>query len=452
MVEIWHSQFNPSRFLSRTNIDHLIEINEVFNENLIEGLGRSCIICSGQEGPGLLLNDKSYLCKSCFEEVSRIQFPEKYESTKRQYLKDVSARQAAFRSLIEKCKFRKLSILMAVIGLGSLALLLVNIIFAVIPILCYFLYFIASDKHKKKLRQWENIYPPPLKPELRHFHDPGAELSLRDKKILKVFNNWPGYPPFWNYLREFIIKRDGNRCQVSGCPSRTQLHIHHKISVSRGGEHIPSNLITLCEFHHALEPTEGHERVWGRIKTIYFTLVRAHKRRNRASSGYHQVKAHVRRLKLVEKSELDKIVDYYGLNCPSCNSSRILVNIANNNQRVITKCLKCEKMLEASRKLTEETGPRLAEALIITRNKGQWKPRWEMLETRSHSVFRSLTKVKKNAKKRKKSKRTKKSISPSCPKCGHQMRLIKPKPGQHWKAFWGCTMYRQTGCKGSRKA
>lgn len=30
---------------------------------------------------------------------------------------------------------------------------------------------------------------------------------------------------------------------------------------------------------------------------------------------------------------------------------------------------------------------------------------------------------------------------PTCPNCGKDMNLRKPKPNQHWNAFWGCSGY-----------
>lgn len=39
-----------------------------------------------------------------------------------------------------------------------------------------------------------------------------------------------------------------------------------------------------------------------------------------------------------------------------------------------------------------------------------------------------------------------------CPLCEGPMKLNSPKPGQKWKAFWGCVNFKITGCKGSRKA
>lgn len=327
MVETWHERFSPKQFLSRVNIDRFIDHNESYNENRVERLGKPCILCNGTQGSGLLLNDKSYLCKSCFTNISTVRYPEKYEKLLRQYIRDREARNQARAALVENCLYRKISGWTGISVWLSLPLLFFHIGLIVISIVSFFIYRATRTKHEEKLTRWDSMYPTPEEPCLKHFHDPTAELTHIDRAILKVFNNWPGYPPFWGYLREVVLSRDGIRCQVSGCPSRVELHIHHKTPVSQGGEHIPKNLISLCSFHHALEPDEGHERIWDEIKTRYFTMVRAHIRRNPSSLGHHNVRAHVRRLELTEKTELSEIKDYYGLSCPSCNSSNLEINV-----------------------------------------------------------------------------------------------------------------------------
>lgn len=450
MVEAWHEQFNPQRFLSRVKIDQFIEQNEAYNENKVDRLGKPCILCSGVQGPGLLLNDKSYLCKSCFSVVSSIRYPEKYEKMHRQYLTNRESRQQARQAFVNNCIYRKIS---GWAGAGvwlSLPLLYFQIGFIIISIISFLVYRTARTKHEERTKEWDSKYPPPVEPQLKHFHDPTAELTHRDRIILKVFNNWPGYPPFWSYLREVVLRRDGNRCQVSGCPSRVELHIHHKTPVSQGGEHVPTNLVSLCSFHHALEPYEGHERIWGEIKTRYFTMVHAHQRRNSSSPGYHNVRAHVRRLELTEKTELSAIKDYYGLSCPSCNSDNLGINVDKKNQEVIVKCSACGENWAGRRQLTEETGPRLSEALSITKNCGCWQPRWDMLESRSDSIFRLLKKDSSKSRPNRKTIKSKTATSPSCPNCGSPMQLIKPQRGDKWKAFWGCSKYKSTGCKGSK--
>ena len=57
-------------------------------------------------------------------------------------------------------------------------------------------------------------------------------------------------------------------------------------------------------------------------------------------------------------------------------------------------------------------------------------------------------KVKKKRKTRKKAESLA-NVRPICPKCGSPMKLVKPRPHDSWKAFWGCSKYRITGCKGS---
>ena len=51
-------------------------------------------------------------------------------------------------------------------------------------------------------------------------------------------------------LRRSIIHRDGGACTVDGCRSRYRLQPHHIKPRSQGGSHDPSNLTTLCWFHH----------------------------------------------------------------------------------------------------------------------------------------------------------------------------------------------------------
>lgn len=449
MVETWHQQFSPNQFLSRVNIDRFIEDNETYNENKVECLGKPCILCGGSQGPGLLLNDRSYLCKSCLGDASKVKYPEKYERLHRQYLRDREAWNQARTSLIEGCAFRRMSRWASVAVWLSLPLLYFSYTALVVPIASFLIYRFTRKKHDEKVAKWDSLYPHPQEPQLKHFHDPTADLTLRDQAILKVFNNWPGYPPFWGYLREVVLKRDHDRCQVSGCPSRIELHIHHKTPVAQGGEHVPTNLVTLCSFHHALEPDEGHERIWGEIRTRYFTMVRAHKRRNSSSPGYHAVRAHVRRLELVEETELYAIKDYYGLACPSCNSSGLQISVDKQHQQVHAECSHCGENWVGARQLSEETGPRLSEALNISKNKGCWEPRWDMLEARGDSTFRLLGKNISKPSTIRRAVRTRERGAPVCPKCGSGMHLIKPKRSDHWKAFWGCSKYKVTGCKGA---
>lgn len=389
MVETWHRQYSPERFLSKINLDELIKKNEAYNENKVDTLGRPCYLCGGLQGPGVLLNDKSYLCKSCLERVSRTTYPEQYEVLYREFLLATEARRTARASLLKNSISRKSASLVGWLCGGSLLLLFIlrRVELVIATVSLAFLYMLLKHLSERLIKRWDSDYPVPAEPILKHFHDPEASLTPGDLKILHIFNHWPGYPPFWKYLREVILKRDGNRCQVTGCPSRVELHIHHMTAVSQGGEHVPSNLVTLCDFHHALEPAEGHERIWGSIKNRYFTMVRSHRRKNPVSPGYHYVKAHVRRLELLCESELEGILKLYEVLCPTCGTVIDDFEIDRRKQQVELNCNGCRKRWLGARKLAEETGPRITEKLNASRNVGRWKCNWSMLEHSDDSVF-----------------------------------------------------------------
>ncbi len=455
-IDKWHSSFNPKLFLSNVNLDKLIEKNEVSNSSKVQTGNTPCILCSSKLGPGLRLNDKSYLCKTCLLTVSTITFPQKYEKRRRNYLTEIESRRLAYLDLAQKFGYHSEDTPLTIFAWLSLFLLLIHIGFIVVPIsLSLFSFYFKKEQIKKieiwnrQKKEWEKNYPEPKKPSLKHFHEPNVQLSKDDYKILKVFNNWPGYPPFWDYLRKVVLRRDGNHCQVSGCPSRSDyLHIHHKIPVSQGGEHVPNNLVTLCEFHHALEPDIGHDGIWGKIKTRYFTIVRGHSRHNRSSEGYHKVRPHIRRLELTTFEELNKIKIFHSLSCPLCKSENIAISV---NAYVNVHCNSCDQNWSGTKELTEETGPRLAELLNIKRNKGIWYSRWDMLSTRTDNAFTSMLSDSKVKSKNVKTNYKYKSNKPLCPLCDSPMKLLKPYPGQKWKEFWGCTQYRSEGCRGSRE-
>lgn len=255
MSESWHSEFNPSKFLSRVNLEALIERNDTFNENNISDAKSPCILCGGNQTRGILLNDKSFLCQECYSEVAMISYPEKYETLRRQFVLAKEARRLAWEDFINKYEHTPRESVMVSLGWMSFILFLVfentSLIALTISLLAIGYYHNIVDKQKtntwlNQKEQWTQGNPPPQEPALKHFHDPCANLTQRDLQILKIFNHWPGYPPFWKYLRAVVINRDSNRCQVTGCPSRLELHVHHMRPVSKGGAHSPDNLVSLA--------------------------------------------------------------------------------------------------------------------------------------------------------------------------------------------------------------
>lgn len=64
----------------------------------------------------------------------------------------------------------------------------------------------------------------------------------------------PTSPSYWDRQRRAIRERDHGRCRV--CRTTADLHVHHityrsQISVADGRDH-ETNLITLCNEHHAI--------------------------------------------------------------------------------------------------------------------------------------------------------------------------------------------------------
>lgn len=455
----WHHDFKPAKFLGRVDLNRLISRNEAYRESQVEKATTPCILCHTQAGRGIQLNDRSFLCMPCYNDVSTISYPEKYEKQHRAYLVDVESRRLAWEAFRSQHEPDLQRTEIGVFAWLSLLLLFIHPGFLVLTALLFAVDYHQSEIMKQKagdwhrLRDaWQNDNPESPSPTLKHFHDPTADLSPRDHQVLRVFNHWPGYPPFWKYLRALVIARDGNRCQVTGCPSRLELHVHHKNAVSAGGAHAPDNLISLCDFHHALEPEKGHERIWGSIKTRYFTLVPTHTRGNRVNDGHHMVRAHLRRLQLITLEELKQLHQTYGFCCPKCNSPQLRFRLFSDGHKIEVECHTCNQSIEGPQQLTEETGPLLGELLAVSRNKGTWKARWDMLDEKKRATWGTWHSPAVKAKRerhRKKSDEIK--SAPECPKCGAPMRLITPLANQLWKPFWGCTQFPVTQCRGSRK-
>ncbi|MCF7920574.1 MAG: HNH endonuclease [Candidatus Cloacimonetes bacterium] len=385
-MDNWHRGYNPRDFLRNVDVEKLIRRNETDSENIINILGSPCVLCGSVIGPGLMLNDKTYLCKDCFKVISETNYPEIYEKQYREYLAESHAYYEAkwkFRAKVKE-KIEKVDRFNVLIFF-TFMMIVIKIWLIVLPIAIYIVITQYKNKLNALMEDWDAKFKKPIKPELYHFHHPLAILSERDKKIMEVFNNWPGVPPFWDYLKQVVKERDNNHCQVTGCPSRVPLHVHHIIPKSEGGKHIPDNLVTLCCFHHALEPSAGHNFVWSNLKNDFFTMVRSFRRRNPVNPGYHIVKAFVRNRELVRFEDIINISNYYKYSCPECESRDLEYEIT--EKEVIVNCKRCGNNWIGDRKLAEEVGPNLAELLIVNNNAGKWKPRWDMLEERKKSFL-----------------------------------------------------------------
>mgnify|MGYP002760246465 CR=1 FL=1 len=73
------------------------------------------------------------------------------------------------------------------------------------------------------------------------------------------------YPPDWDALRRQVYKRDNYECQNCGIRGgkngSAELHAHHIVPLSSGGNNVISNLTTLCRTCHVkIHPHMSSER------------------------------------------------------------------------------------------------------------------------------------------------------------------------------------------------
>ncbi|MGD1042505.1 MAG: HNH endonuclease [Sedimentisphaerales bacterium] len=63
-----------------------------------------------------------------------------------------------------------------------------------------------------------------------------------------ILRNDDRYPENWKDIRKDVLSRDENKCRL--CNKEDNLHVHHVKPISKGGNHTPQNLITLCKVCH----------------------------------------------------------------------------------------------------------------------------------------------------------------------------------------------------------
>jgi len=440
------------KLIRRVDAKSLIQANQIFNEarGRAQNPDARCVICEAKlaSKEAVRLTNGSYVCESCFEDIKTVKYPEIYQARYECFLAESEAHRQVKQEFESKLrKSTKLSVLQTAMGVSQavatistiVAFLMVSRLktygFAVSAccwasmILIWRAARIAQRERAEELDRWNKDNLPPVSPVLKEFCDPNAQLSQRDRMLIEVFDYWPGYPPYWTFIRAQILKRDGSRCQITGCPSRTELHIHHSKPLAAGGSHKHENLITLCVFHHGLQPEPGHERVWGRIQNDFFSMVRAHLR-----NGF-PVRAHVRRKELADKLTLETIAEHHGFGCSSCKSDKVQIQVDQANNEIQIECSSCGDDWSFDQKLPEESGPQIAETLKVARNHGRGKVDWSLLETIRKPRYRPLHKRK--APDRRTSLVSTKPKRTKCPKCGSDLDLKKGKFGN----FYGCTSY-----------
>ena len=393
MKKSWNKIFIPKYYLSQIDVEDFIEKNEIDEKHITEGVPTQCLLCKKSNTKGLRLNNNNYVCEQCFKELSYIHYPEIYENSYRDYLKQRESRRLAYEKFRDKNIWKRMSNLIHSIFILTILSLAFNlfivkktiptIINIMLVIILYAIKKYTEKLYHKSVDLWSSNFPEPEKPILRSFYDLEAELSQQDKNVLEVFNHWPGLPPYWGYIRRIVIERDNKRCQIIGCPSRLKLQVHHKYPKTAGGSHDPGNLITLCIFHHALEPDCGHELIWDDISDKYFCLVREHVREGRV-----KVRRHLRRKKLITYDELEDLHKVYGFICPNCKSVNLTFLLQEDKNLIQVNCNSCKKKYKGPQELPEETGPKLAEYFQCKNLIGCWKVKWEILDCRQNQTFK----------------------------------------------------------------
>lgn len=102
----------------------------------------------------------------------------------------------------------------------------------ILSLVCLLIYFIYRIYKKYKRKQWELILINWLE-----------ETEPKNR-------NFEGYPPDWGFRKYVIRNRFNNKCSDCQVYMRKGFHIHHKIPVSKGGDHSLDNLELLCESCH----------------------------------------------------------------------------------------------------------------------------------------------------------------------------------------------------------
>jgi hypothetical protein len=92
----------------------------------------------------------------------------------------------------------------------------------------------------------------------RHRRDP--DWRAFERVVAHALLEWTSAPKH----RDPVFERDGFRCAVPGCRSRCNLHDHHLVFRSLGGDHARDNRITVCAAHHLHGIHAGIIRAEGR--------------------------------------------------------------------------------------------------------------------------------------------------------------------------------------------
>ena len=110
-----------------------------------------------------------------------------------------------------------------------------------------------------------------IQSQIKEYKKRAAEIkhSIEKREVFfkKLYDFWPSYPPDWEERKRIIQKRANDVCESCG-KGYGEKQIHHKFPISKGGNHLISNLEYICvECHSDLH---GGRDVSTEGKVVYY--------------------------------------------------------------------------------------------------------------------------------------------------------------------------------------
>lgn len=114
------------------------------------------------------------------------------------------------------------------------------------------LYTISQDNLEEDLSGKQIIAPPDTQDIINQLTQSGQRL---DDMGTTADLTEESYPDNWDMLRKQVYERDDYKCRNCGVKggdngNKVVLHAHHIVPVSSDGNHVNSNLVTLCQTCH----------------------------------------------------------------------------------------------------------------------------------------------------------------------------------------------------------
>jgi hypothetical protein len=72
---------------------------------------------------------------------------------------------------------------------------------------------------------------------------------------------------YWNKIRQEVLSRDNNTCQICGKTATNRLHIHHILKRNQDGTDTLDNLITVCSACHPKADRNLYNPKWYYLDT-----------------------------------------------------------------------------------------------------------------------------------------------------------------------------------------